>query len=1063
MSLSEISIKNPVFAWMLMLGLMFFGFISIFGLGVGQMPDVDFPVLNISATWEGAAPEVIETDVVDILEDAVMGVEGLKEVSSISREGVAQVTLEFDLDRDIDVALQEVQSKIAEAQRRLPKDMDPAVIRKFNPEDQPIMFVGVTSTHPVKDLMDYVDRKVKDQFKTVPGVGEIFLGGFLERNLRVWLDTKKLLQYQLTVEDIIKAIQTEHVEIPAGRLETDTKESSVRAMGEARSVEEFEKIVITKRGGQPIYKPIRLVELAKIEDGLEDIRRLARVMGQDSVGLGIRKLRGANTVEVAKAVRAKIKELKKTLPPGYDMDINFDSSRFIEDSVNELAFTLLLSALLTALVCWIFLGSWSSNLNILLAIPTSILGTFMVIKFAHFTLNTFTLLGLSLAIGIVVDDAIMVLENIVRHREKGEDKVTAARNGAKEITSAAIATTLAIAAIFIPVIYMQGIVGKYFLQFGITITVAVLLSLLEALTLAPMRCSQFLEVGDRTTRFGKIFERGMTGLSDIYQKWIAIALSHKKIILIGALGFFVLSLFTFPFLRKEMAPPQDQSMFLIQMETPIDSSIYYTSERFKVVEALVMKHPDVKRYFCVIGVRMGGAEGEVNAGLLFITLKQPHERAVDPKLGHRPSQQELMDYFREEIRKVPGIKKTVIQDLSMRGFAAHGSFPINFTVRGPDWEKLIAHSQEIQDKMKKSGLFQDIDSNYRPGITEVRIYPDREKAYDYAVSINSIAETINAMIGGEKIAKYTQNGRRYDVRVKAIPDQRMEIEDIKKLWVWNNRGEMVRLADVVAIKEQPSLLNITRRDRERAISISANVARGKSQSAAIQQVTIIANEILKNSDYHIVLSGTSQAMKDSFGSLGFALFLGLVVAYMVLASQYNHIIHPITIFLALPFSISGALIALLISNQSLNIFSFIGLILLMGIVKKNSILLVDFTNQMREKGMAPLEALKTACPIRLRPIIMTSVSTIAAAIPPALALGPGAETRIPMAICVIGGVFVSTLLTLFVVPSAYLVFVKLEEKGNLKNVMNHTAGRLLKGCFSVSQNLAVKFRHRLTQ
>ncbi len=1040
MTLSEISIKNPVFAWMLMLGLMFFGLISIFGLGVGQMPDIDFPVLNISATWEGASPEVIESDVVDVLEDAVMGIEGMKEISSTSREGVAQLTLEFDLDRDIDVALQEVQSKIAEAQRLLPADMDPPVIRKFNPEDQPIMFLAVTSKYPIKDLMDYTDRHIKDRFKTVPGVGEIFLGGFLERNLRVWLDTQKLLQYQLTVDDVIKAIQTEHIEIPAGRLETPKTESSVRAMGEALSVEEFEKIVITKRSGQPNYRPIPLKEVARIEDGLEDIRRLGRAMGEDAIGLGIRKQRGANTVEVAKAVRQRVEEVRKSLPPGYSIGINFDSSRFIEDSVKELAFTLILSAILTAFVCWIFLGSWSSNLNILLAIPTSILGTFMVIKFAHFTLNTFTLLGLSLAIGIVVDDAIMVLENIVRHREKGENKIEAARNGAKEITSAATAATLAIAAIFLPVIYMKGIIGKYFLQFGITITVAVFLSLLEALTLAPMRCSQFLEVGERTTRFGKGFEHGLQHLSEIYKKWLAVALNHKKIVLAAAFLFFTLSLFTFPLLRKELSPPQDQSMFVVQLETPIDSSIYNTSECFKKVEALIMSHPDVKRYFCIIGLRMGGAEGDVNAGMLFVTLKQPHERAVDPKLGHRPNQEELMDYFRKQLKTVPGLKKSVIQDLS------NGSFPIQFTVRGPDWDKLIAYSQEIQDKMKTSGLFQDIDSDYRPGITEFRIYPDRDKAYARGVSINSIAETVNAMIGGAKIAKYTQSGRRYDVRVKAVPEQRMTAEDIQKLWVWNNRGEMVSLADVITIKEQPSLLNIKRRDRERAIGISANIAHGKSQAAAIQKAVEIGDTILKGTDYHIVLSGTSETMKESFGSLAFALFLGLVVAYMVLASQYNHIIHPITIFLALPFSISGALIALLISNQSLNIFSFIGLILLMGIVKKNSILLVDFTNQMRERGMQPLEALKTACPIRLRPIIMTTVATVAAAIPPALALGPGAETRIPMAICVIGGVLASTLLTLFVVPCAYLVFVKL-EKGETS--LSGQCKELMEKCFAL--------------
>ena len=397
----------------------------------------------------------------------------------------------------------------------------------------------------------------------------------------------------------------------------------------------------------------------------------------------------------------------------------------------------------------------------------------------------------------------------------------------------------------------------------------------------------------------------------------------------------------------------------------------------------------------------------------------------------------------------------------MRGFAAYGGFPVQFTVRGPDWEKLIEYCNQIQEKMKQTGLFQDVDTDYRSGVTEVRIFPDRDKAYDHGVSIHSIAETVNAMIGGEKIAKYTQNGRRYDVRVKAIPNQRMSQKDINNLWVWNNRGEMVRLEEVVTMKEKPSLLNITRRARERAIGVFANVAGKKSQADAIQKAADIGRVVLKDSNYHMVFSGTSETMKESFGSLGFALLLGLIVAYMVLASQYNHVIHPITIFLALPFSLSGAFLALLISNQSLNIFSFIGLILLMGIVKKNSILLVDFTNQMREKGLAPLEALKTACPIRLRPIIMTSVSTIAAAIPPALALGPGAETRVPMAICVIGGVTVSTMLTLFVVPCAYLSFAKLEDKGNLKNLLSSLIALPLRAYLSISSRWVSKIRSKI--
>jgi len=1024
LNLSEVSIKNPVFAWMLMFGLMVFGFLSFRGMGVGQMPDVDFPVLSINIRWEGAAPEVMETDVVDIIEDSVMGVQGIREVSSSTRQGNAEISLEFELERDIDIALQEVQSKLSEAGRRLPREIDPPVITKANPEDQPIMWLGVTSTHSLRDLMEFVDTQVKDKFKTISGIGEIFLGGFLERNLRVWLDAAKLDAYQLTVQDVIHAIQQEHVEAPAGRLETRERESTVRAMGEARSVEEFGNIMITQRGGQPIYRPVPLNKVARIEDGLADVRRISRVQGVPAVGLGIRKQRGANSVDVARKVKQRMMEIKKELPEGYDIGINFDSTRFIEDSVKELVFTLILSALLTSVVCWMFLGSWSSTLNILLAIPTSILGTFIVLKFAHFTLNTFTLLGLSLAIGIVVDDAIMVLENIVRHREKGETQQDAALKGTQEISFAALAATIAIVAIFLPVAYMKGIIGKFFFQFAVTISAAVMLSLLEALTLAPMRCSQFLEVGERKSEFGRWFETGMRRMTEMYAKTLTFTLEKRKRILLGAVLFFGFSMGFASCLRKEFVPAQDQSMFIARLKTPIGSSMAFTSERFKTAEALVMSRPEVSRYFSAVG-GLGG--GEVNTGIVFITLKAPGKRPVDPKLKHRLSQQEIMDYFRREFNKLPDTR-AVIQDLSTRGFAAQRGFPVEFTVRGPEWEKLVSFSETVQEKMKQSNFFVDVDTDYLVGMPEIRVYPDRNKAFERGVSVGSIAQTINAMIGGERVAKYTKGGRRYDVRVQLEAEKRQKKEDIEKLLVWNNRGELVRLADVIDVNERSSLLAITRRGRERAIGIFANVVPGKSQALAIEKATAISKEVLP-AGYRAVFSGTSQTFKESFQSLLFALWLGILVSYMVLASQFNHAIHPLTVLLALPFSISGAFLSLWMANQSINIFSLIGLLLLMGIVKKNSILLVEFTNQMRERGMSPIEALKTACPIRLRPILMTSVTTIAAAVPPALAWGPGAETRIPMAVAVIGGVTVSTILTLFVVPAAYLVLVPFEKTG----------------------------------
>ncbi len=1028
MSLSDVSIKNPVFSWMLMAALMIFGLISYSRLGVSQIPDVDFPVVSVSLTWEGAAPEVMETDVVDVVEDSVMSIQGIRDLSSSIRQGSASVTLEFDLGKDIDTAVQEVQTKIAQAQRLLPTNMDPAIVTKVNPDDQPIVVITLSSsTIPLRDLMTYVQDHLKDSFTTIKGVGDIFLGGFVDRNLRIWVDSAKLDAYQLTIQDVIDAVQREHEEVPAGRLETSTQEHNVRVMGEAANVEEFGNIVISKRGSETVYRPIYVKDVARIEDGLADIRRIARTMGQKTVGLLVRKQRGSNEVEVAHRVLKKLAEVKKTLPKGMEANVRFSRTQFTEDSINELVFTLVLSAIVTSLVCWFFLGSWSSTFNILLAIPVSVLGTFIVIYFMGFTLNTFTVLGLSLAIGIVVDDAIMVLENIVRHREMGEGKVEAAVKGARQITFAALSATTALIAIFLPVAFMSGIIGKFFFQYGVTISIAVALSLLEALTFAPMRCSQFLEVGKRHSSVGRKVDESFVWIADKYGKALAHVLNRRKTTIVVTLIFFVLSLVLMKFLRKEFVPSQDQSMFMCRLKTPVGSSIQFTDDRFKQAEKFMISRPELKAYFAAVG---GFGGGEVNSGNLFVTFKEPRQRPVVAPAKHPLSQAELMVLFRKELNKIPDVKAT-IQDLSLSGFSGQRGFPIEVSVRGPEWDKLIGYSEDIRNRMAKSSLMVDVDTDYQEGIAEVDIVPNRVKAAERGVSIEKIGQAINALVGGERIAKYTQGGRRYDVRIRLIPSQRTKEEDIKKLWVWNNRGEMVQLNDVISIIQKPKPLTITRRNRERAISLFANIAPGKSQTDALTEVQRISTEVLPEG-YRSIFTGSTQTFQESFSGLALAFVLGILVAYMVLASQFNNYLHPVAVLFALPFSISGALITLWLGHQSLNVYSLIGLILLMGIVKKNSILLVDFTNQVREQNVEPKAALLKACPTRLRPILMTSISTISAAIPPALAFGPGAETRIPMAITIIGGVFVSTALTLFVVPCVYSLLSKHDKFERIK-------------------------------
>jgi len=1012
MTLSDLSIRNHVFAWMLMAALIVFGGIGFARLGVSQNPDVDFPVINIQVTLEGASPEVIESDVIEPLEDAVTTIEGVKSITSTSKQGRASVVVEFDLKRNIDLALQDVQTRVAQAARLLPREVDPPIITKTNPEDQPIIWLNLSGDRDPKALADYVRNVLKDQFQTLPGVGEVMLGGYLERSIRVWLDGRKMEAFGLTATDVTGAIRDQHIEVPAGRIETFDREMNVRAEGEAIDVKQFADMVIARRQGAPI----RLSDVAVVQDGLEDRRRVARVMGRPALGFGIKKQRGANAVEVGHEVKEKMLEIQPNLPEGLQIGVSFDGTTFIESSIHEIELALILAAVLTGIVCWLFLGSWSSTINVLLAIPTSIIGTFICVYFFGFTLNTFTLLGLSLSVGIVVDDAIMVLENIYRHREAGQDRMQAAIVGAREITFAAMAASAAIVAIFLPVAFMKGIIGRFFFEFGVTISVAVLLSLLEALTLTPMRCSQFLEVGGRAGRFGRSVERFFARLSGGYRRWLEPSLRHRWRVLIAAAAVFALSLGILPFMRSEFVPAQDQSRLFMRLQTPVGSSVDYTDRMLRRVEEWLMARPELDRYIGVVG---GFGGGDVNTGVAFVTLKPPRRRPIDPQTGHRLSQQDFMALARRDLNAIPGLK-AIMQDLSQQGFTAQRGFPVELSVRGPDWSRLAEFSGAIMEQLRATGLVTDVDTDYQVGMPEVQVIPDRRKAADLGVSMATIGETINTMIGGSRVGRFKDNGRRYDIRVRLLAEDRAKPDDINRLLVRTESGALVHLGDLVQIVEAPTLQAITHQDRQRAIGIFANVAPGVSQSLALNRADAIGVALLPEG-YRLVRSGAAEVYRESMTSLLFALVLGLVVAYMVLASQFNSFAHPFTVLLALPFSLTGALIALWAGGQSLNIYSLIGIILLMGIAKKNSIILVDFTNQLRERGLPRQQALLEACPIRLRPILMTSVSTIAGAVPAALALGPGAETRTPMALAVIGGITVSTFMTLFVIPAFYSV------------------------------------------
>ncbi|SES83377.1 efflux RND transporter permease subunit [Stigmatella erecta] len=1010
MNITEVCIRKPVLAWMLMAATIVFGLVAAQRIGISQFPDVDFPTINVSVTWEGASPEAVESDLIEPLEEAVMQVEGVKTITSTARQGSASITVELDLSRNVDLALQDVQTKVSQAQRRLPEDVDPPVTSKTNPEDQPIMWLGVAGPFSQQVVSDYARYRLREKLQTVPGVGEVTLGGSLERNVRIWVDSQKMDAQGLTVADVIAALQREHVELPAGRIETEGREVNVRVMGEALDLTALRNIVVRQQGGATVY----LSDVALVEDGFEDTRRMSRVNGNPAQGLGIRKQRGANAVAVAQGVHAVLAELRKDLPEGMEIGVNFDSTKFIEESVHEIEFELLLACILTALVCWMFLGSLSSTLNVILAIPMSLLGTVAVIYFLGFTLNTFTLLGLALAVGIVVDDAIMVLENIYRHAEMGKERTRAAREGTAEITFAALAATLAVVAIFIPVVFMQGVIGRFFLQFGVTLCVAVLLSYVEAITLAPARCAQLLKTSrEHRGRVGQWVDRGFAKLEGLYARVLDRVLARPLWVLGGAVVLLGASAFVFQALPSEFVPSQDQSRLTVRLQTAVGSSLDETDRLFQQAEAVVNRRPEVVRVFSTVG-GMGGSG--VNSGQLMLTLLPPDQRM---------SQAEFQQVLRKELNAIPGLR-AVVQDLSQSGFTAQRGFPVEFSVRGSDWEQLVVASGQMRETLQASGKVVDVDTDYQLGMPELRLIPDRARAADMGISIESVASTINSLVGGVRVGKYSTGGRRIDVRLRLLADQRARPEDLGGLKVRAANGELVPLSALVQQEERPALQAITRRDRERAISIFANVAPSSNQEEALALVEQAAKQLPTGT--RAVLGGASVAFRESMGSLLFALFLGIGVAYMVLASQFNSFLHPVTVLTILPLSVAGAAFALGLAGMTLNIFSMIGLLLLMGIVKKNSIILMDYALQQREEGADAREAMRRAGPVRLRPILMTSLATMMAAIPAALALGAGSETRAPMSIAVLGGLSVSTVLSLLVVPAFYVVADQLKSR-----------------------------------
>lgn len=999
MNLTDVSIRNPVFAWMLMACTILFGLVAASRVGISQYPDVDYPNITVSLSWPGAAPSAVEREILDPIEQALAQVEGVQQIASTARQGSGRITATFDISRNVDLALQDVQAKVASAQRKLPSDVPAASVSKSNPDDTPILTVGVTGPFARQLLSDVARYQVQEKLQTVAGVGQISLNGYLDRNVRIWLDERRLIERGAVASDVIDAIRREHVEVPGGQLDAGGRQLSVRLLGEALDLESLKKLVVRRLPSGSV----QLEDVALVEDGFEDVNSVARLDGVPLQALGVLKQRGTNAVAVASAVRAKLADIQRGLPAGMKVEVLSDTTKFIEESVHEIELELALALVLTALVCWLFLGSLSSTLNVVLAIPMSLLGTVAVIYFLGFTLNTFTLLGLSLAVGLVVDDAVMVMENIYRHAEMGKPRAIAAADGTKEITFAALAATLAVIAIFLPVVFMGGVIGRFFFQFGVTLSVAVMLSYFEAITLAPARAAQILSTArEGRSGVGRAVDRAFSALERGYARVLGLGLDNPWKVLGGGVLALAASAAVLPYIKTEFVPAQDQSQLNVRVQTETGTSIVAAAPLLDRAEKRLAARPEVARILTTL---------QGSSGSMTLTLVPPSQRKL--------SAQQLSAELRKELQGIAGIRASV-QDPSQQSFGVQKGYPVDFTVRGGDWDTLVKSAMKLKAELEQSGIVTDLVTDYQVGAPEVQVVPDRRRASDMGVTVSDLASTISALVGGNVVGKFSTEGRRIDMRVRLLAAQRSRPEDIGAIRVRGQGGAIVPLSLLVTQKETAVLQTISRVDRERAIGISGNVAPGRSQAEAMAKVDELSRELPLG--YRTVAAGQASQLAETTSGLAFALIIGILVAYMVLASQFNSFLHPVTVLTILPLAVSGAALGLFAGGKTLNVFSMIGVLLLMGIVKKNSILLVEYANQVREhEGLGALSAMRKAGPLRLRPILMTTVATMMSAVPAVLGLGPGTETRSPMAAAVLGGLVVSTLLSLLLVPAFYVV------------------------------------------
>lgn len=1020
MNISSISINRPVLAIVMSIIIVLFGAIGYNYLGVREYPSIDPPIITVKTNYAGANADVIESQITEPLEKVLNGIEGVRSISSSSNQGSSTITVEFNLDANIEAAANDVRDKVSQAVRQLPQDIDglPTVTKSDANSDAILSLTLQSNTKSHLELSAFAENVIAERLQTISGVSTVQIWGQKKYAMRLWMNPDKLAAYGLTPLDVKQALDKENVELPSGKVAGNTTELTVKTIGKLTDEDGFNNMIIRSDG----EKVIRFKDIGTAVLGPENEETILRQSGVPMIGLGVVPQPGANYIAIADEFYKRVEQIKKDLPKDFHLGVALDNTKFVKRSILEVKETLIIAIVLVILIIYLFFRDWLVAFRPLIDIPVSLIGAFFIMYMMDYSINVLTLLAIVLATGLVVDDGIVVTENIYKKIEDGMDPVEAAHKGSKEIFFAVISTSITLAAVFMPVIFLEGFVGRLFREFGVVIAGAVLISAFVSLTLTPMLNAYMVRKVHKKSRFYERTEPYFVKMVNGYdnaltrfmkKRWLAFVIIISSIGLIFVIGSS---------LQSELAPLEDRSWFRVSITAPEGASYEYT-------DAYVLKFTDFindsipEKRICLTVTAPGfTGSGSVNSGFVRLALTEPNER--------KRSQQQIADYITKSTKAFPEAKTFVIQEQTISSGGARGGLPVQFVIQAPSFEKLKAKLPLFLEEANKSKIFQSVDVNLKFNKPELNITIDREKAAGIGVSVSDIAQTLQLALSGQRFSYFNMEGKQYQVIGQFERAKRNEPLDLKSMYTKNNKGEMIQLDNVVTIEEQSSPPQLYHYNRYQSATVSAGLAPGKTIGDGIKEMETISDKILDDS-FSTALTGPSRDFSESSSNVMFAFVLALLIIYLILAAQFESFIDPFIIMLTVPLALCGALLSLWYFNQTLNIFSQIGIIMLIGLVTKNGILIVEFANQLKEKGRTVREAIQEAAAARLRPILMTSIATALGAMPIALSLGAGSISRMAMGIVIFGGILFSLVLTLFVIPAIYSYFSK-EHKHDVK-------------------------------